>query len=206
MLRVLEPPPSDTWAGILLDGLAGGLIGALATILVIYATIRHERKMRDADRLDDAVAAAASAASDIRAFLTRGIEDDAQKWHLFARLVQTTSFAMARAQRNEHELAVLLNDAARDLHAAVSIDKTDPRRASALNQANLRLSVALGYWVTHPEHVRHGTLTYDKVRDLTDRAEPGTPPTQPKFPAITRRMRLHRWRHERRRRRNRGQN
>jgi hypothetical protein len=161
---------ASTCAGILLDGLGGALIGAAATITVVVATIVHERHMRTADVLDDAIATAYAAA--LAHGMTTKVHGASSKQSIDSaqQMLQAVTVAFSRAQSIEPELAELLRKASDDASAAMHSIANDRATWDAYEASLFRLQTTIGQWIARPDLIRQHSLTYDHIQQIAEAA------------------------------------
>jgi hypothetical protein len=155
--------PGDNWWGVLLDGFAGGLIGAAATITVVVMTIRHERKMREGERLDAAIA---TAHADIGTWVMHTAGRDALHTETlgpYRAMLQSIAMATTRAQSVEPALAQLLTSASLNLGTAAQTVDRSAKSLEDLQAAVIRVHIVLGRWLSEPQLIRDRVLDYNHV-------------------------------------------
>ena len=174
MIHAASP---DTWAGILLDGLGGALIGAAATIAVVVATIKSERRAREDQRLHDAISQA-HASTQAFGFMTH-TQKDLSAPDAFAALnamLQSLVSAMNMAQAYEPKLARLLETTSLELSSVTSTFDGSTTAHDNLRQRVLEMQVVLGRWISSPDKIRDGSIDQGKIRELA--ASPVSDTTQ----------------------------
>lgn len=158
-------------AAVWFDGLGGALIGAGATIAVVVFTIRHDSNARQADRLEQAIQQANHAIGVCGMTLsTSGLTSETYNAGFQPALLQVQAL-IATARRTEPELAELLGAAAKNMTDIVESFGKIERPEVALRDSLLRFQVAIGFWMSGPDQIRHGLIGYPLVADLTATAD-----------------------------------
>ena len=163
--------PADTWIGLLLGGFIGSVIGGAVTFGAVWLTIRHERKLREGDRLDLAVSAAYAAAG---SFMARVVQEKRlSKVPLpeYSAFLQQVSTAAAVAHRVSPPLARLLGDALLELSSAVDALTVGQGSQDDLKRAAMHVHVALGRWLAQPADIEQGKTSMTDIRQAAHEAQ-----------------------------------
>lgn len=161
-----NPAPTDTWAGVLFDGLLGAAVGAIATITVVVMTIRHERRLRERDRFDDAVALAhAEAGAFVMASVTGDLKNK-DALPTLKRMMHAVTALVSRAQASEPQFAQLLQQASLRLSEATATADGSKQAGERVRAAGQLIYTAIGRWIVDPVLIRDEVLDFEQLQAL----------------------------------------
>lgn len=158
---------ADGWWGLLLGGAVGSLIGGAATFIAVWLTIRHERRLRNEQRLEDAVASANAAAGRLMANFASGRALTPDGLDIYTEFLHGLSTLTIFAQRFAPPFAQLLKDGMLNLTDAVNRVDGSHGRTEDVRVACATLHLALARWIVDPKQFTSGRLQIEQLRKIT---------------------------------------
>ncbi|WP_139175420.1 hypothetical protein [Nocardioides lianchengensis] len=150
--------PGDTWWGVVLDGLFGGVVGGAATGAAVWATLRHEKRSARLQRLHASAARLGEMATVLAQEVASAIPDEVERgdlrsWASQVRLIQAASFDLWAGISDDEPDAAKVLDKIRDQLSGATLGRRgewEDNRNEALEALGSLSSFSVA-WITEPD-------------------------------------------------------